>query len=140
MTESNTIACDQFLTHSPEDVWRALTDPDLLARWWVPGDVRAEVGHRFDLDMGKWGQQPCEVTAVEPGRLIAYSFGGGSLDTTITWRVEPEGTGTRLLLEHAGFDLDSPMGRQAYEGMGAGWPDVLERIDGAIDAAGVGAA
>jgi uncharacterized protein YndB with AHSA1/START domain len=69
VTETNVIACDQFLTHSPEDVWRALTDPDLLARWWVPGDVRAEVGHRFNLDMGKWGQQPCEITAVEPGRL-----------------------------------------------------------------------
>lgn len=139
MTETNLIACDQFLTHSPEEVWRALTDPDLLARWWVPGDVRPEVGHRFNLDMGKWGQQPCEVTAVEPGRLIAYRFGGGSLDTTITWRVEAEGTGTRLFLEHSGFDLDSPLGQQAYEGMGAGWPHVLERIDGTIDAAGVGA-
>lgn len=138
MTETTMIVCDQFLTHSPEDVWRALTDPDLLARWWVPGDVQAEVGHRFNLDMGKWGQQPCEVTAVEPGRLFAYRFGGGSIDTTITWRVEPEGTGTRLLLEHTGFDLDSPLGRQAYEGMGAGWPHVLERIDGAIDAIGVG--
>ncbi len=140
MTETIVITCDQFLTHSPEDVWRALTDPDVLARWWVPGDIRAEVGHRFSLDMGKWGQQPCEVTAVEPGRMIAYRFGGGSLDTTITWRLESEGTGTRLFLEHAGFDLGSPLGRQAYEGMGAGWPHVLERIGGAIDTAGVGAA
>ncbi len=140
MTETIVVTCDQFLTHSPEDVWRALTDPDVLARWWVPGDIRAEVGHRFSLDMGKWGQQPCEVTAVEPGRMIAYRFGGGSLDTTITWRLESEGTGTRLFLEHAGFDLGSPLGRQAYEGMGAGWPHVLERIGGAIDTAGVGAA
>ncbi len=140
MTETIVITCDQFLTHSPEDVWRALTDPDVLARWWVPGDIRAEVGHRFSLDMGKWGQQPCEVTAVEPGRMIAYRFGGGSLNTTITWRLESEGTGTRLFLEHAGFDLGSPLGRQAYEGMGAGWPHVLERIGGAIDTAGVGAA
>jgi len=74
MTETTVITCDQFLTHSPPDVWRALTDPELLARWWAPGDVRPVVGHRFTLDMGKWGQQPCEVTAVEPGRLISLQL------------------------------------------------------------------
>src|SRR4029077_2671446 len=80
--------------------------------------TRAGCGHRFTLDMGGWGQQPCEVLAVEPGQMISYSFAGGSLDTTITWRVEPEGTGTRLFLEHRGFDLESPMGKAAFDGMG----------------------
>lgn len=138
MTEPAVVTCDQFLTHSPEGVWRALTEPGLLAQWWAAGDVRPVVGHRFTLDMGKWGSQPCEVTAVEPGELICYTFGEGALDTTITWRLVPEGTGTRLFLEHAGFDLNSPIGRQAYEGMGAGWPAVLVRIDSALDGAGVG--
>ena len=127
-----TIALDQFLAHPPEVVWRALTDPDLHARWWAPGDVRPVVGHRFELDMGGWGQQPCVVTDVDPGRLFRYVFAEGVLDTTITWRVEPEGTGTRLFLEHAGFDLDSPMGRSAFEGMGNGWPGILERMDEAL--------
>jgi uncharacterized protein YndB with AHSA1/START domain len=110
-------------------VWAALTDPALLARWWVAGDIKPLVGHRFTLDMGNWGTQPCEVIAVEPERLLSYRFAEGSLDTTITWRLEPEGAGTRLFLEHAGFDLDSPMGRQAYRGMGEGWPHVLDRFD-----------
>ncbi|HLI00391.1 MAG TPA: SRPBCC domain-containing protein [Acidimicrobiales bacterium] len=129
----NVIRCDQFVPRPPAEVWRALTQPDLLARWWAPGAIRPVVGHRFTLDMGPWGQQPCEVIAVEPGRLLAYTFADGTLDTTITWRVEPEGTGTRLFLEHKGFDMDSPAGRQAHEGMGAGWPTVLARIDGALD-------
>jgi hypothetical protein len=30
--------------------------------------------------------------------------------------------------EHAGFDLDSPLGRTAYDGMGQGWPHVLDRL------------
>lgn len=125
---TNVITLDQFLPHPPAAVWKALTDPELHARWWAAGDVRAEVGHRFKLDMGKFGYQPCEVTAVEPEALFAYTFAEGSLDTTITWRLEPEGRGTRLTLVHAGFDLDSPMGRQALEGMGHGWPQVVGRL------------
>ncbi|APE25225.1 MULTISPECIES: SRPBCC family protein [Streptomyces] len=128
-TDLRTIQCDQFIAHPPQAVWRALTDPELHARWWAAGDVRAEVGHRFTLDMGQWGRQECEVLAVEPERLLSYSFAPGSLDTTITWRLEPEGTGTRLFLDHAGFDLDSPLGKAAFEGMGRGWPALLRRIE-----------
>ena len=43
---------------------------------------------------------------------------------------------SRRLDEHAGFNLDTPMGQQAFEGMGNGWPGVLSRIDGVlVDAA-----
>jgi uncharacterized protein YndB with AHSA1/START domain len=127
-----TIELDQFLSHPPERVWQALTDPALHARWWAEGDVRAEVGHRFTLDMGAWGEQPCEVLAVDPGRMLRYSFASEMMDTTITWRLEPEGTGTRLVLEHRGFDLDSPMGNAAFEGLGGGWPTLLAGMEGAL--------
>jgi uncharacterized protein YndB with AHSA1/START domain len=123
-----TIECDEFLAHPPAAVWKALTQPDLMERWWVPGDIQPVVGHRFTLDMGSWGTQQCEVTAVEPERVLQYTFAETVLDTTITWRLVPEGSGTRLFLEHAGFDLDTPMGRQAYNGMGSGWPGVQARI------------
>jgi uncharacterized protein YndB with AHSA1/START domain len=48
-----------------------------------PGDVEAVVGHRFTLDMGPWGKQRCEVTQVEPERLLVYRFAVGVLDTTL---------------------------------------------------------
>jgi hypothetical protein len=59
----------------------------------------------------------------------------GSLNTTITWQLHPEGAGTRLFLEHAGFDLDSPLGKAALKGMGRGWPDILQRIELVLAAA-----
>lgn len=123
---------EQYIAHPPAAVWRALTDPRLHAKWWAAGDVRALPGHTFTLDMGAWGRQRCEVTEVEPGREFAYRFGIDSLDTLITWRVEPAGEGTLLHLEQSGFDVDSPMGRQAYAGMGNGWPHVLNGIEKAI--------
>jgi uncharacterized protein YndB with AHSA1/START domain len=130
---------DLHIPHPPAAVWRALTDPDLLARWWAAGEVKPVVGHRFTLDMGNWGTQPCEVTAVEPESRLEYHFAQGVLDTTIVWRIEPEAEGTRLYLEHAGFDLDSPMGRQAFAGMGNGWPHILTQIERALDEVGAAA-
>ncbi len=87
--------------------------------------MKPVVGHRFTHRHGPSGAvQPCEVTAVDPERRLEYHFARGVLDSTIAWRLEPEDEGTRLYLEHAGFDLDSPLGRQAFAGMGNGWPHV----------------
>lgn len=132
MTDLRTIRVDQKLNHAPHDVWRALTEPDLLASWWAAGDVRPVVGHRFTLDMGAFGQQTCTVTVVEPEHVFAFTFGEGVLDSLLTWRIELEGTGSRLFLEHSGLDVDSPLGLQAFKGMGAGWPKVLERVGTAM--------
>lgn len=123
------IQLDHLYFHSPAAVWKALTDPSLHARWWAAGDIRPVVGHQFDLDMGKWGRQRCEVVAVDPERLFRFRFAIGTLDTTITWELSPEGSGTRLKLTHEGFDLDSPLSRQAFEGMRPGWPTVLQRLE-----------
>lgn len=128
MSEPGLIQLVQYIDHPPARVWQALTDPALIAQWWAAGDVRPIVGHRFTLDMGKWGLQPCEVLAVESQRLLSYSFAPGTLDTVVTWKLQPERSGTLLSFEHRGFDLDSPLGRQALDGMGAGWPGVIRRI------------
>jgi uncharacterized protein YndB with AHSA1/START domain len=129
MSEPGVIRMSEYINYPPAKVWRALTDPEIHAKWWAAGDVKPEVGHKFELDMGPWGMQACEVIAVETEKLLRYSF---ALDTTITWTLEAEGEGTRLHLEHAGFDLDSPMAKKAFEGMGHGWPGVLKRIESAL--------
>ncbi|MEO3939834.1 SRPBCC domain-containing protein [Paenarthrobacter nicotinovorans] len=128
MTE-NAIRLERTFPHPKDAVWAALTTPELLARWWAAGDIAPVVGHRFTMDMDRWGQQQCEVISVEPGTSITFLFAEGSLDTTITWTLETVDGGTTLHFEHAGFNLDSPMGRQAIEGMGNGWPGLLNRID-----------
>ena len=130
-----TIEREVFLPFGSAAVWRVLTEPELIAGWWAPASaIRAELGHRFTLDMGSYGVQQCEVIAVEPERLLSYTFAEGVLDTTLTWTLTPEGAGTRLALCHDGFDLDSTLGREAREGMGAGWGFLLTRIAPALAA------
>ena len=126
MSDIRSVTVDQFVAAPRERVWAALTEPDLLARWWVPGDIAPVVGHRFLLQMGRWGEIPCEMVEVREPELLVYTF---NTTWTLTWQLVAEGQGTRLLLEHAGFDLDDPQGRYAFENMGVGWrDDVLPRL------------
>jgi uncharacterized protein YndB with AHSA1/START domain len=120
------IEVDQFVDATPARVWQTLTEPSLLARWWVPGDIAAQVGHRFHLDMPGWGQVPCEVLEVVEQERLVYTF---NTTWTLTWRLVAEGRGTRLLLEHTGFDLREKRDRDAFDRMGPGWrDDVLPRL------------
>lgn len=130
MTERDRIEVDQFLPHPPATVWRALVDPELLGRWLMPTDFQPRIGHRFTfratpLPASNFdGTIHCQVLAIEEGRLLRISWtdpDGSGLDTTVTWRLAPEGRGTRLMLEHAGFDPDRPADAAALRGMGAGW-------------------
>jgi uncharacterized protein YndB with AHSA1/START domain len=126
-TATQTIAAEYDLPHPPEKVWRALTEPALIARWLMVNDLRPVVGHRFTFKaqpMPGWdGIVQCEVLEVDPPRRLSYSWRGGSdqisrLDTVVTWTLTPTAAGTRLSLEHAGF---VPANAFAFEALGKGW-------------------
>ncbi|WP_043639292.1 SRPBCC family protein [Nonomuraea candida] len=139
--ERRAIRLDQFVAHPPAKVWRALTEPELLARWLMPNDgFKAEVGQRFTFttkpkkQVGFDGTVHCEVLEIEPEKLLRISWGArGQGDWTVTWRLEPEGRGTRIFLDHEGFDPDDEVQQLSRRIMGGGWPRILDTI-GAIAA------
>src|ERR1017187_7754005 len=128
-----TVRVDQFLAHSPAKVWRALTDPELIAQWLIPGDFRLAVGHRYAMHApalpapGFSGTISAEVLAFEPEKMLRIGWrdadpeGASGADWTITWTLQAEGRGTRLFLVHEGFDPDHPLQQQARKIMAAGW-------------------
>lgn len=107
------ILLEREYDHPPSLVWRALTEPDLIARWLMDTDFRPEVGHRFTLraepQPGWDGVVHCEVLELEPERLLRYSWVGGPLDTEIAFTLTPTGRGTRLRVRHTGFDGFKPV-------------------------------
>lgn len=120
-----TILVDQFVAAPPAAVWDIISTPEGLAKWWAPGNIEPQVGHEFLIEMPGWGNVECKVLEVEPESLLVYTFA----DWTLHWKIEAEGSGTRLFLEHAGFDLDNPQHRFAFDSMGPGWRDeVLPRL------------
>jgi uncharacterized protein YndB with AHSA1/START domain len=96
--------------HSPAKVWRALTDPALVALWAMrPEGFAPVVGNKFKLvakpQPGWRGYVDCEVLEVRADALLRYSWKGeDDGDTTIvTFTLSPRAGGTRLVFEHTGF-------------------------------------
>lgn len=138
-----TFEADEFLPHPPAKVWRTLTEPEFMDAWLMPTQGFAPVvGTRFRFvtspvpQTNFSGLVECEVLEVDPMRLLRISWrsAGTALDTVVTWELAPEGTGTRMLLTHAGFDLDDPEQARAFEIMNGGWRShVLRRMVAALE-------
>src|SRR5437870_3144073 len=99
----------RYLRHSPERVWKALTDRAILSRWYLDNDFSPVVGHRFTFhpapESGFHGTLRGEVILVEEPYQLVYTFQGDPLKrpTTVTWTLTPDGAGTLLTLQHTGF-------------------------------------
>src|SRR5215468_4429601 len=80
------------LRHSPEKVWRALTDPAHL-REWAPFEVNGSLGAVGTVKLtwvGNPTPQETRVTRAEAPKVLEYN------DTR--WELEAIGDGTRLTL------------------------------------------
>jgi uncharacterized protein YndB with AHSA1/START domain len=134
---SRSIRKEMSIPQSREQVWRAVATSGALAEWMYPNDFEPRVGHRFTFRVPP---NPavnfeglvvhCEVLECEPpARLVfSWSAGGPVTNTRVSFQLEPDGDGTRLVLEHAGFDLSQPFGEQAFQGASYGWAGMLEQL------------
>lgn len=120
MTDAtDAILIEARLDEPPALVWRALTEPELMARWLGESDIEAVVGRRFALRPGGAAVVACEVIEAEPDRLLSYRWraegeGQAALDTVVTWILEPTAEGgTRLRLVHDGFPIVVEQGARA---------------------------
>jgi uncharacterized protein YndB with AHSA1/START domain len=130
--ETRSVVVEREIPFPPEKIWRALTQPHLIAEWLMKNDFRPVVDHRFSLS-ADWGAVDCQVMAVEPNKALSYTWGAYGLESVVTWTLTATGAGTRLRMEQSGFRPDQ---QQAYHGAKAGWPrffanleQVLARID-----------
>ena len=134
-TESLSFEFD--LHHSPQKVWRALTDPVLLAQWLLPVvNLKLEPGAAFTLKAqpqpGWDGSVNCRFAEIEANRKLIYTWVVGEMNTVVTFTLTPTASGTRLSLVHSGFQ---PNQKQNFAGARYGWKlmggklvDLLARV------------
>lgn len=141
MTENNQeLVLTRTFDARPATVFRAFTDPDLVARWWVPEDERLAVEVLEARAGGSWRFVNTEADgstytfhgvfhAVEPTRIVqTFEYGGMPgvvLLETVT--LEDLGDGRTRLTDSSVFP--SAAARDAMGGDGAtGSMDRLDKL------------
>src|SRR5215831_11600184 len=128
-----------------ERVFRALTDPKELARWW--GSSEAYRADEWTADFrvgGRWRARGRNVDGrsfrvegefleIDPPRKVVQSWkpdwDGGNV-TTVTFRLDPIAGGTRVTVKHTGFGER----REACKGHSEGWEKVLAWLQKHVEA------
>lgn len=107
---------ERRLNHPVERVWRAVTEPAELARWFV-SDVpwTPEDGEVFEAE-GETGR----ITALEPPRLIAWTWG----IERYSFELMADGDDCVLIFTHVFNPQLGPAWQHA-----AGWETYLNRLD-----------
>jgi uncharacterized protein YndB with AHSA1/START domain len=130
----------------PELVWRAVTDPELVPRWTTTGaggrpeGFSPEPGNRFRFvakpKPGWSGVVDCEVLEATEPRLLRYTWADGDGPVTeVTYRIDPDGAGTRFSYDHTGFRgvggflLAKLLGRVRTKMLTVGLPPVLASLE-----------
>jgi len=134
-SQTDSIAFEFELSHPPEKVWRALTDPGLLAEWLLPVTGFAlESGSAFTFQAppqpGWDGMVNCRLIEADPGRKLSYAWVVGEIDTVVTFTLTPTRTGTHLSLMQTGFRPDQ---RQNWAGARYGWKMMGEKLIGMLE-------
>lgn len=136
--QTETLSFEFDLKHTPEKVWRALTEPALLTEWLLPIlDLQLEPGASFTFKAPQaypgWdGTVSCEFLEIESHRKLSYTWTVPFLDTVVTFTLTPTDTGTRLSIVQSGFKADQKRelggARYGWNMMGGRLSELLERI------------
>ena len=145
VTEAGSVRFERLLAAPIERVWDYLTQSELRRKWFAAGDMEARPGGSMTLVFRNSELSPNdeevpekfrkyegfesrgEVIRAEPPRLLVWNwFEEEGAPTEVSWELEPEGEGTRLVLTHRRL-----ANRGAMVDVSGGWHlhlDVLEDV------------
>lgn len=124
------IRIESLLHAAPHEVWRAITEKEMVSKWLMETNIEAKVGFIAFFKMpsmpGFDGNIKAVVVAVEENRLFSYTWQGGWMKkpTTIQFTLQEKPNGTLLILEHWGFE--GILGNLLRRMMSGGWKKKLK--------------
>ena len=137
---TKTIQREILFPQAREQVWRSIAESAALAEWMFPNDFVPRVGHHFTFQVPPNPKVNfdgltvrCEVLECEPPSRLVFSWSaGGLVDTRVSFRLEPDGEGTRLHFEHSEFEITPAFGIQAFKGAEYGWAKMLGQLSAVL--------
>lgn len=114
---------------TPEQVWRALTDPAFTARFWYGTRLESDWNVDSPIIFHKPKGEPDtgRVLVVDAPRKLVFAWQvnwgplKGERASRVTFTIEPQGDGVTLTLVHDDFDA----GSKVFEALKGGWPGIL---------------
>ncbi len=115
--EARTITISRRYDTTVDDLWDACTNPERMPRWFLPVTGELRLGGRYQLEGNAGGV----VEACDPphGFDATWEYGG-----EVSWievRIEADGTGARLRLEHLAHVDDERWAEFGPGAVGVGW-------------------
>ncbi len=102
--DKHTFRLELTYPHPPSRVWKAITEPEHLAVWFLPMELDLRVGGRALLTWyGQLDGVPAAeatITELEPERVLEYRFEVGPWEwppSTLRFELTPESGGCRLV-------------------------------------------
>ncbi|MEV4944844.1 SRPBCC family protein [Streptomyces sp. NPDC053755] len=150
--DSNAFVYTTYLRTTPDELWRALTDPALTRRYWgVAFETDWTAGAPMVWDEGgRSTSDPGQVVlAAEPGRLLSYTWHTFTPEwaeavgigeevygrlakerrSKVTFAIEPAGDIVKLTVVHDDLEPDGMI----RDLIGEGWPALLSSLKSLLE-------
>jgi uncharacterized protein YndB with AHSA1/START domain len=131
---TRSVVIEKTFAHSPEKLWRALTEPALLTQWLMRNNFLPEIGREFQFrnePVTGWdGVIDCKVLALDPLQRLAYSWRAFGHESIVEFTLTPAEGGTHLRMEHSGFRANQ---EAAYKGAQYGWKSFIGNLERLLD-------
>ncbi|MFE2561141.1 SRPBCC family protein [Streptomyces sp. NPDC059352] len=150
--DSDSFVYTTYIRTTPDELWKALTDPALTRRYWgVAFETEWTPGASMVWDEG--GRRTVDpeqvVLAAEPGRLLSYTWhtftpawaAAVRLDrevyarlarerrSRVTFAIEPSGDTVKLTVTHGELEPDGTI-----KGLiGEGWPALVSSLKSLLE-------
>jgi uncharacterized protein YndB with AHSA1/START domain len=125
---------ERRLAHPPEKVWRAVTEPEHLSRWYpfTVTQLDLRLGGKIRFDDGQGSTLEAVVTELEPQRLFAFSTNAPvgtsrESDDLVRFELQPQDAGCLLVFTHV---FDDRYGAASYA---SGWQVCLDALEAVVD-------
>ncbi len=132
--------CEVYIRCTPQELWRAITDPELSAAY-IGGGIISDfaVGSAWTMPSGEGDAAESyvegEILEIEPPLKLVMTWNElepAMLDdplSRVTWEIEAVGESCKLTLAHDGFGSEN----ETFRSVGGGWPKVLSSLKSLVE-------
>ena len=126
------IAITSYIASTPDEVWNALTDPNVTERYWSGTRIESDWKVGSKIIYRRNGEMVDEhvLLACEPPRRLSHTFHPvfgefrNEPPSKVTFEIVPGGKVVRLTMIHDGFQENSAV----YRACSGAWPMILSSL------------